>query len=221
MILYANSDSYGVLSTGKTYADFIGEKLNAKVINNGLSGSCNDRIIRTSVRDLLEIKEQEVLAIIGLAHTNRTEYWSDTALGNDGHFKSIQPTNTLGGIAAAARESHIRFYNDEAEVTKLFLDLILFTSFLKLHNIKYLIWEGTMNQKPVDFTTPFIHHFNEQIISDSNILNLFDFSFAKYCAIIKKHIPYDYNKYQINGHHTEAAHKDFADYIIENHLSEV
>ena len=223
MILYSNSDSYGVLSTGKRYSDFIGEKLNIKVINNGLGGCCNTRILRTSVRDLLELKKQnkEVLAIIGLTHPNRTEYWSNTAIGNDGHFKSIQANNYLTGDIKKFSDAYNRLYNDEAVTINLLLELIMFTSFLKLNKIKYLIWNGSKNMKPVDFSTPFIKNFYEEIQNDSSIIDLFDFSFSKYCSIIKGYIPYDYNLYKLDGHHAEIAHKDFADYLLENYLNEI
>jgi len=222
MILYANSDSYGVLSTGKTYTDFIGQQLNCKVVNNGLPGSCNNRILRRSVRDLLELKKQNnnILAIFGLAHPNRTEYWSNEAIGNDGHFKDIQPNNCLTGDAKKFSDAYNRLYDDEAATTNLLFQLAMFTSFLNLNNIKYLIWMGTKNMKAVDFSTPFIKQFYEKIQSDSNIVDLFDFSFSKYCSIDKNHIPYDYNRYQYDGHHAEPAHEDFANYLLENYLNE-
>ena len=50
---------------------------------------------------------------------------------------------------------------------------------------------------------------------------MFDFSFSKYCSIIKGHTPYDSNRYGIYGHHSEQAHRDFAEYLLENKLNEI
>ena len=87
MILYANSDSYGILSTGKVYAEFIAEAISAdRLINSGLSGSCNQRIIRTTIRDCLTLKKEnkDIFALISIAQPNRFEYWGEVAVNNDG-----------------------------------------------------------------------------------------------------------------------------------------
>lgn len=224
MILYANSDSYGVASTGKTYVDFIGKKLNTnQVVNNGLSGSCNRRIIRTSIRDLLSLKKQDknIVGIIGLAPINRFEYWGETVTGNDGHFKSLQPAGIVPKEAKKLHQGHVETYNYEASNTNLFVDIILLTSFFKTNNIKYLIWQGSQTLKPSDFAAPFINSFYDQVQLDSNVLDMFDFSFSKYCSTIKGYTPYDNHLYGIYGHHAEPAHQDFAEYLLENYLNEI
>lgn len=223
MIVYANSDSYGVCSTGKTYADFIGQAFNAGTVNRGLSGSCNRRIIRTTIRDLLDLKKahKDILAIIGLAPTNRFEFWGDVAIDNDGHFKSFQPSSVVPNTAKYLHRGCIENYNDESSNTNLFLDLILLTGFLKRYDINYLIWQGSMSLKPSDFDAPFIKNFYIEVNSDTKILDMFDFSFSKYCSIIKGYTPYDSDLYGIYGHHCEQAHKDFAEYLLENYLNEI
>ena len=224
MILYANSDSYGVLSTGKTYSDFIGESIKAsRIINNGLPGSCNRRIIRTTLRDLLKFKKDysNLLVLIGLAHSNRFEYWGEVAIGNDGHFTSIQPESNLPNIAKRLGQGWVDTYDDEAANTNLFLDIILLTSFLQRNNIKYLIWQGAQTLKSSDFSAPFITDFYNEVRADKNVLDVFNFSFSKYCSIIKGYTPYDSDLYGVNGHHIESAHQDFANYLLENYLNEI
>ena len=225
MILYANSDSYGICSTGKTYVDFIGEDIKAdRIINNGLSGSCNRRIIRTTVRDLTSLNDRhkDIVAIIGLAHTNRFEYWEDNfQQPNDGHFYSFQPKFPVSDSAKNLYRGWIETYNDDAANTNLFLDLILLTTFLKSHNIKYLIWQGCMTLKESDFDAPFIKNFYDHVKTDSKILDMFDFSFSKYCSTIKGYKPYDSARYGIYGHHAEPAHRDFASHLLENYLNEI
>ena len=226
MIVYANSDSYGISSTGKTYVDFIGEQISAtKIINAGLGGSCNQRILRTSVRDLLELKKhnEEVLVLIGLGDQARSELWSVYEQGNDGHFSSFQPNST--NLYTNTQKDYVRNWymlaDDEATITNLYFMLTMFTTFLSSMGFRYLIWAGPMTYKPVDFSAPFIKSFGNTIHNNPNILDFYDFSFSKYCSIIKKHIPFDEKQFGIYGHHTEAAHKDFAEYIVRTYLNEI
>ena len=224
MILYANSDSYGVRSTGKTYVDFIGSALNAtQVVNSGVEGSCNRRIIRNTIRDLLALKKQDtdITAIIGLGDINRSEYWGETATDNDGHFKSFQPGTIVPELAKRLQRAHIETYDDEAANTNLFVDIILLTAFFKANGIKYLVWQGAQSLKSSDFTAPFINSFYEQVRSDPKVLDMFSFSFSKYCSIIKGYTPYDSDQYGIYGHHAESAHQDFANYLLKNYLNEI
>lgn len=235
MIVYSNSCSYGVLSTGKTYSDFIGDKLNSKVINAGMPGCCNERIFRTSTRDLLELKEnnEKILALISLSSFYRSEIWYDNipALNNDGHFKSFQVNNLNNDNSHRSKLPTIEaemyaknwflLHNDEAESSNLFYKLNLFTTFLEHKDIQYLIWAGPMTLKQVDFGTPFIKPFYKHIANNKNIINLYDFSFSKYCSIIKKHEPYDSDQFGIYGHHAEQAHEDFAEYLLEAYLNEI
>jgi len=226
MIVYANSDSYGVCSTGKTYVDFIGNALGAdKIINAGLGGSCNQRIFRTSVRDLLELKKQnrDVLVLIGLGNPARSELWTVRPQGNDGHFKSFQPNSTE--LFTTTEQNYVKNWymlaDDEAMTTNLYFMLTMFTTFLESNGFRYLIWAGPMIYKPVDFAAPFIESFSNIVHNNSNILDLYNFSFSKYCSIIKKHVPYDESQFGMHGHHAELAHKDFADYIVKTYLNEI
>jgi hypothetical protein len=223
MIVYANSDSYGVCSTGKTYVDFIGQAFDASTVNRGLSGSCNRRIIRTTIRDLLDLKKEnkDILAIIGLAHTNRFEFWGEDPVNNDGHFQSFQPGSVVPNLAKHLHKGWIENYNDESANINLFLDLILLTKFFKSYDINYLIWQGSMSLKSSDFDAAFIKNFYVEVKADSKILDMFNFSFSKYCSIMKGYIPYDSNLYGIHGHHCEQAHKDFAEYLLENYLNDI
>lgn len=231
MILYSNSCSYGVMSTGKTYSDFIAEKLNCEVVNSGLPGCCNDRIVRTSVRDLLELKSKQtdIFALISFTSLYRFEFWNNEkpAIENDGHFRSLQlsslnknnynsPIDNI--LIEKYASSWFQLYDDEAQICNLFSKIVLLTNFLKNNNIGYLIWFGPMNYKTVDYTTPFIKTFYQDIFNNKNIINFDQFSFSHYCSVTKGHVPYDSEKYGIYGHHCELAHKDFANYLLENYI---
>ena len=134
MILYVNGDSYSAVSNGKRYSDFLGESLGRKVINNAIPGSCNDRIFRTSLRDLIQLKLQysDVIAVISLSFPIRTELWDqhikNNKFSNDGEFTSIQPVTSkdwyLDKTISEKKykefcKQFLTYYNIEAETVKL------------------------------------------------------------------------------------------------------
>ena len=226
MILYSNSDSCGILSTTKNrYPEFLGAELSAKVFNNGKSGSCNRRIFRNTVRDLISIKEshpeEKILAVICLGSLLRNEWWDEKYIPSyeetDGHFQSFQlhmsPNNTKKQIYKFSQEWY-KLYNDEAEQTNMLLDLVLLTTWFKSNNIEYIIFaSNNITYKKIDYNDIFIKNFSKLIFQDPNILNINDFSFTKFC-LDKNYIPYDFDLYQNYGHHGEEAHKEFADFLL-------
>jgi len=231
MLLYCNSDSYGVLSTTKNrYSEYLGQLLNADtVVNNGLPGSCNARIIRTTVRDILDIRKNNndsVLAVICLGSMIRNEWWNvDKKLPdgfNDGHFESFQihgVNNQQLPFYQYAMEWY-RHYDDEAEQTNFMMQLVVLTSFLKQQKINYIMFAGNNSTyKPLDYHNIFIKSFADYIQDDPDILDLNNFSFTQYC-LQHQHVPFDKAQWGIHGHHGELAHQDFAKFLF-NHYNKV
>jgi hypothetical protein len=232
MILYCNSDSYGVLSTTKNrYSDYLGELLNAKiVINNGQPGACNARIIRTTVRDILDIRKnnkETVLAVICFGSMIRNEWWNvDKILPDgftDGHFESFQihgvKDNRQLPYYQYAQEWY-RHYNDEAEQTNFFKELVMLTGFLKDQKINYIMFAGNnLTYKTIDYQDIFIKSFADHIHTDTDILDLNNFSFTQYC-LQQNHVPFDQDQWGIHGHHGDLAHLDFAKFLF-NHYNKI
>ena len=237
MILYVNGDSYSVVSDGKKYSDFLGESLGRTVINNAIPGSCNDRIFRTSLRDLIELKSKhsDVIAVISLSFPIRTELWDQhikhNKFVNDGEFTSIQPVNSktwfydntisVGKYTEFCKQ-FLTYYNIEAETVKLLQNIILLATWCKQHNVTYVIVSGPL-QEPVDFTTPFIKSFYDAMLNDSNIVNIFENSFTEWCVTqgfvpINDYTQEIHNKTYMIGHHGETAHKAFANFLIDNYF---
>lgn len=229
MILYSNSCSYGVCSTGKTYSDFIGESLGAtRIINNGLSGACNTRILRTATRDLLGLikNKEEILVLIGVAPVFRSEVWDQNFLighepigGIDGHFRSFQTNYSDIKFMNHNNKEYFKAWVSSFYAVPEFINLCYqlntFMAFLENNNIKYKIWSGPMNYLREDYDPDFINDpLITSVLSNKNVFNFFDFSFANYCSMVKKYVPYDFKQYGLAGHHTEEAHKDFAEHIL-------
>jgi|688.fasta_scaffold17000_15 hypothetical protein len=242
MIVYSNGDSYSAYNPDiKKYCDFLGDKLNCQVINSAIPGSCNDRILRTSIRDLMSLqkKHKDIVAVISLSFTIRSELWlkdhsySKWKNSNDGDFFSCQFTlshdwfndknkKVVNDIYKQYAKQWLNWFNIEAETTKLLHQLVLLTSWLKTNKIKYVILSSAL-QEPVDFTSPFISSFYDELINDSNILNIFEQSFTEWCnehgfAPINDYLQSIHGKTYIIGHRDQLAHQAFAEYLLENYI---
>ena len=248
MIIYSNSCSFGAPNQPHDiYPELVSAHFNATLVNRGIAGSCNRRIIRTSTRDLLELKNksknEEILCLIGLTFISRTELWQPNiaATDNDGHFHSIQidfrkHDYTAGLINTFIKDVHLSapveikdYYKQwllhlskEAVVTDLITDLILFKNFCQQQNIKILIWNNAQlwpSQPEVDVDDIFLKTFSNLTINDKNILNLWKFCFLDY-ALAMGHSPRDVHILGSSGHPGGPAHQDFARYLI-NYLTEL
>jgi len=241
MIVYSNSCSFGESNQGhEIYPELVANHYNATLINQGLSGSCNRRIIRSSVRDLLDIKKEqnkEIICLIGLTFISRTELWQPKipAKNNDGNFHSItvdfkKHNWSSGLINTRIKNIHLtappevqEYYKQwllhmskEAIVTDLVTDIILFNSFCQQQNIKLLIWSNAQlwPQPPeVSVDDIFLKTFVETMLDYKNIINPWKFCFLDY-ALSLGHKPRDENIYGVTGHPGAAAHRDFSDYLI-------
>ena len=216
MLIYSNSCSYGVLSDGQVYSDIIARNLDAKLINHGLAGGCNERIFRTSTRDIVNAgnnyDSKEILVLIGLTNTFRGEYWAtEPSTHQDGHFQSFTASDSTG-VAKKYQQEYYRIYNQEAAITNLLHQLVMFVRFLKYQGVNYLIWSNTPHLKSIDWSMDFVNPFYKVVAQDPNILSLFDFNFCDFAQ--KKGYPTMDKSYDQGGHPNSQAHKDFADFLM-------
>lgn len=245
VIVYANGCSYACISNGKRYSDFLGEYFNCKSINAALPGSCNSRILRSSLRDLIELKKSHdnIIAVISLSFILRTELWHRNPKrqdcwkqSGDGDFISFQFAQTIDWKDQINKnllldleeefksygKNWLTWFNVEAETTKLLEHMILFASWCKLNNIKYVIFSGPL-QEPIELESIFVKSFYDTVCADNLIINIFNESFLKWCND-NGHTPIDDFKMVIHGtwhpcgHQGEDAHKAWAKYLIENYL---
>lgn len=247
MLIYVNGCSYSKISSGKRYSDFLGKQLDCPTINVAHPGSCNSRILRTSLRDLMLHKQthSDIVAVISLSFLLRTEMWDkghtngQWRMYNDGDFFSEQFSDStdwynssdskkVTNIANRYKQfaiSWLSWYNEEAATTTLLQNLILFTSWCDLNNIKYVIFSGPLLNS-VDFTAPFISSFYSHIIENKNIINPFENSFLEWCDN-QGFAPFGKEHYIVNnktkpcGHQTEEAHKAWAQYLLDNYLTKM
>lgn len=237
-ILYVNGDSYTATTENNTlsWAEHLKNLLNFDLlINKSIRGSCNARILRTAMRDCIKLKmaqpSADITVVLGLSFIWRTEVWDSTNINNnqfieDGEFESFQPQLGNNWFDLFKQNKYtpknhrelslalLKYYSDEAELTKLLTLIIGFTSFLKLHNINYYIFFAADNnlKNKITVTDDFIKPFIDYIEADNNIIDLLEFSFVKF-SLAKNYVPFDYDQYKNDGHPPAEAHKDFADYL--------
>jgi len=242
MIVYSNSCSFGGPDQGhKIYPSIIAEKISGKLHNDGIGGSCNRRIIRTSLRSLIELKEthSNILALIGLTFISRTELWQphlQLKTSNDGDFHSITSKDIInldwkaGLLSTVHPDSHklagpkvsdyyknwLLHFSKEAAVTELLSDIIMLYNFAVHNNIEILIFSNCQKfptSPDVDRDAPFLTSLVKYVKLKTNIIDPWEFSFADF-ALELGHLPKDKELYGINGHPNEQAHIDFAEYLL-------
>ena len=202
-------------TNGPVYSKLLADHYGATLVNAAAMGSSNNRIFRTSTRDLLGLletnKPEDIVVLIGLTNTYRGDYWNtDPSLSstNDGHFVSFT-SNEKHEYAKKYTEQWYRMYDQEAAVTELLQQLVLFTSFLKHNKLKYLIWSNSNSTKPINFNEPFVKDFYRVVDSDPNIIKLFDFNFCDY-ALANGFKPWDRD-----GHPGKQAHNLMYEWLLK------
>lgn len=240
MIVYSNSCSFGATTTYPVYSEWIAKHFDSGLINKGKPSACNRRIIRTSVRDLLEIKKQhsDIICLIGLTFITRTELWQPNipADSNDGNFHSItvdfKKLNWVDGIANAivpdihqyAAADVQEYYkqwllhmNKEAILTDLATDIIMFLNFCQTQNIKLLLWSNTQTWPAgpeIAVNDVFFQTLYQTLISSTMVIDPWQFSFRDY-ALQQGFRPIDEDRYGPDGHPGSQAHESFAQYLLK------
>ena len=241
LLVYSNSCSFGESGQGHTiYPDLIAKKLTAQLINRGKGGSCNRRIIRTTLRELIELKKKHknILVLVGLTFISRTELWQPwiPSTDNDGHFSSVtidfdKIDWSISGLIdtivpniehlADTRiqeyyKQWLNHYHPESELTNLLTDLTMFTGWAKNNNINYCIFSNVdvlPGDDKVGYDSPFINSLRDEIEADPCIINLWNFSFGGY-ALNHGLKPTDYDQYKHHGHPGKEAHTLFANFLL-------
>jgi hypothetical protein len=241
MIVYSNSCSFGRSpQSNPAYSAIIAESLSAVSINRARGGSCNRRIIRTSLRDLLELKQKstdKILVLIGLSFFFRTELWQPNipAVDNDGNFHPINVNTSYviktndyysGDVEGTYNNTNptVRDYyrqwllheSKEALITELITDIVMFSAWCRYNDIKCLIWNNASiwpALPEVNCNDVFLKSLSQQLLSDSSVINPWEFSFIEWAQSLG-HIPYDAKIHGKYGHPGSVAHVDLAQYLL-------
>jgi hypothetical protein len=246
LLIYCNGDSYSADTyhptlRNRTYSHVLGEHFNGFVINNAISGSCNRRIIRTAVHDLMNERklnpEQHIIALIGLSFELRTEIWNEDKQEHSPAESNFEPfifTKEVGwrdmllagkDIVAKKNRSDQKFfdkysqgrayyYSPYAERANLLCDLLMFQSLMQQLNIEFLVFQSPMAEK---LESEYLVDFFKSNLNSKNFLDFETFGFINWCHQ-QGFVPLDYKDRPEIGHYGADAHRAFAEQILIPHL---
>lgn len=131
------------------FIDQLGQHYQVPVQNFALAGSCNRRIIRTTLRDSLTLDKHNLI-IMQLTHLERTE--KPFTPGQNNHWKmsfngskhelheSIKPSNReFEPLNDVYMSAWIKFFDPVAEAYNLATDLLLLLNFLRHRQIPFVV----------------------------------------------------------------------------------
>lgn len=243
-LIYCNGDSYSDenykdFSKDNIYANFVGKYCNGFVLNRAISGSCNRRIIRSTVHDMILQRQlnptQQIIALINLSFELKTELWADEIPPHspeESHFKSHQFSgqltwreDLLKGISIRTQNTYnldkkffdfyskgrAFFYSPYAERINLLTDLVMFRSLMDSLNVNFLVFQGPKADKlQSDYLLDF---FKQQLTGDDRFFDFEEFGFCDWCYE-NNFTPMDSIKRPYIGHYGPDAHQAFAEQVL-------
>lgn len=208
----------------RAFPNKLSQKLNVPVINHALGGSSMDRIVRTTITDLISLKEEhsDIIAIIGDTHCSRSEVANyeflefPDAVGFNQYWACLSTTYSMSGREPLKPilEYKIRYEKNYHMLVQYYYNVIQLQDFCKANNIK-LYWVSS--QDGIEYTIP------EKQYSDDLCYN----NFVKYAnleyTIRMKSIAQEMNHKVLcpSRHFGENVHEEvanrLANIIKENH----
>lgn len=251
-LIYCNGDSYSDENLfeslkGNTYVDVVAKHYNGFVINKAVKGSCNRRIIRTTVHDILHQRQlnptQPILVLLGLSFEIRSELWVETVKDNswaeESNFKTHAFTGMsnwreklLKNLSLNPRNDHklnnkffekfsqgrAYFYNPYAERINLFTDLIMLRALLESLKINFLIFQAVQAEKLE--SEYLLDYFKQQLDGDDRFIDFELFGFANWCAG-QGFKTFEDGALTAPGHFKPDAHRAFAEQILLPRLADL
>ena len=243
-LIYCNGDSYSNPEyhpslKNKTYDHVVGEQVQGYVMNRAITGSCNRRIIRTAVHDMIQQRrlnpQQKTIALIGLTFEIRSELWigdqqpsSPEESNFATHIFSGQPNwreTLLQGLSLGSKnpnqleekfykkytDGRAYFYSPYAERINLLCDLIMLRSLLDQLDIDFLVFNCVkLEQLESDYLLDF---FQEEILSDTRFVDFNNFGFCSW-SNQQGFVPLDFLDQPEIGHYQADAHRAFAEEVL-------
>lgn len=250
-LIYCNGDSYSNPEfhpslKSKTYDHVVSEHMQGYAMNRAISGSCNRRIIRTTVHDMIQQRQlnpqQKTIALIGLTFEIRSELWIDNRRSwrpEESNFVTHQFSeqlnwreNLLQGLSMGSKNPHFLekkfykkytegrayFYSPYAERINLFCDLIMLKSLLDRLNIDFLVFNCVKPEKlESDYLLDF---FQDDVLADHRFIEFNNFGFCNW-SNQKGFVPLDYLDRPEIGHYQADAHRAFAREILLPKIKEL
>ncbi len=251
-LIYCNGDSYSdenydLSLKNSVYANAVAAHCNGFVVNRAMSGSCNRRIVRTTLHDVIHQRNlnptQKIIALIGLSFELRSEIWDDTRTIKSDSAESNFVTHTfsesldwrqklLAGLDINTTnqfgldkkffdyysKGRAYFYSPYAERINLLTDLIMLKSTMHALNVDFLIFQSPQAEKlESDYLLDFL---KQQIAGDARFFDFEEFGFCSWC-FENGFVPLNKSESPTIGHYGTDAHFAFANCVLIPRLTEL
>jgi hypothetical protein len=232
-LIYCNGDSYTderyhSSLKGAIYVNTVAEHLGGFAINNGINGSCNRRIIRSSMHDLLLQRQhnpnQRIIALIGLSFEIRGEMWDNDRIPETEqesqfltHKFFSKNENWFDELLSVAKQKDNSFfdkytqgrayyYSPYAERINLLCDCVMFQSLMESLNIEFLMFQSPKAEK---LETEYLLDFFKSQLKPKNFFDFETFGFANWCnqqgfGSLDLHVVPELRHPDANGHRAFA-----------------
>lgn len=250
-LIYCNGDSYSTDTyhatlKNKVYANIVADYCNGFVINKAISGSCNRRIIRTTLHDIIHQRRinptQKIIVLVGLSFEIRSELWIDNAqvkFPEESNFKTHKIADTpswredlLSGLSNPRHtpydidkkffdlysKGRAYFYSPYAERINLLTDLVMLKTTFESLGIDFLLFQSPKAEKlESDYLLDFL---KQELNSDPRFFDFENFGFCDWC-FEQGFTPMDYVDKPRIGHYGIDAHNAFATDVLIPKLQEL
>jgi hypothetical protein len=162
------------------YGDILANKYNVDYVNMGLPGSCNRRIIRTTLRDAIEFTN-DTLVIIQLTYLQRTEKNFTPGQNNEWKLDNKQSYQEYHeSVKGDAQEklnqeyynTYVKFFDERAELTNLAADLIMLTAYLQTRSIPYCVFSYQPLASEKIVRQIYNDRLQQQLRNDPGVMNI-------------------------------------------------
>jgi len=224
--LIVNGDSYSAPDVKfPVYAEYLANHFDVPLFNIAVTGSPNDRILRSTVHTINKLKSQykNPLVIIGWSFLHRIEVWYH---GSNEKVISRAPDQFSNGsqlrflsmnwipddeISPNTKDFLTAVDTIDKKIIDWYLHLFLLSTLFKYEKISYLFFSAANNQDFPIQGFPALRDFSfvQQVIADPNIYNLDSFCIPQWAGIN------DTECDQKTGHLSNKGHQKFANFLLD------
>jgi len=232
-VILINGDSYSAAVDFKTYGDFLGEILDVPIRNIAFAGSSNQRIVRSTIEEINNIKQQykNPLVLIGWSFIRRLEVWyygnnptvlqltPDRRNYNKEHLKpKLITLNVLLNNNEATLEQKCLINEDlfvHKQLVDFYTNLFMLAHTLNAMSIKYFFFSAAKNTEIPTNSFPYIDNLQQVkwCQQNKNIYKLHDFCVLNWAKE-------NDSECKPTGHLSTVGHEKFAKFLV-NILKEV
>lgn len=241
-LIYCNGDSYSndrwhESLNDRAYANVVGRYFDGFVINSAIRGSCNRRIIRTAVHDLIHQRKlnpsQRIIALIGLTFELRSELWDEHVQPcsevesqfishrftdkNNWRDKLLQGQDILIANNRLDKDffdkysqGRAYYYSPYAERINLLCDCVMFQSLMQQLDIDFLVFQAPQAEK---LESEYLVDFFRSQLNTNNFFDFEEFGFVNW-SFQQGFVPLDFLDRPQIGHPNAQAHCAFAEQIL-------